>query len=76
MIVYKDIIKKLKNAGYNSTVIRRDNIFPQSVLQRLRDGKPITTDTIDTICRLTGCNVGDLIEYVDGNDTDRLENKK
>ena len=73
MIVYKDIIKKLKDAGYNSTVIRKNNILPQSVLQRLRDGKPITTDTIDTICRLTGLNVGDLIEYVDDSNTERLE---
>ena len=73
MIVYKDIIKKLKDAGYNSTVIRKNNIFPQSVLQRLREGKPITTETIDAICRLTGCNVGDLIEYVDDNKTERLE---
>lgn len=74
MIVYKDIIKKLKDAGYNSTVIRKNNIFPQSVLQRLREGKPITTETIDTLCRLTGCNVGDMIEYVDNNKTERLEN--
>lgn len=75
MIIYKDIIKKLKDAGYNSSVIRKNNILPQSVLQRLRDGKPITTDTIDTLCRLTGCNVGDLIEYVDDYNTERLENK-
>lgn len=74
MIIYKDIIKKLKDAGYNSTVIRKNNILPQSVLQRLRDGKPITTDTIDTICKLTGLNVGDLIEYVYDNNTERLEN--
>lgn len=73
MIIYKDIIKKLKDAGYNSTVIRKNNILPQSVLQRLRDGKSITTDTIDTICRLTGLNVGDLIEYVDDSNTERLE---
>lgn len=75
MIVYKDIIKKLKDAGYNSTVIRKNNIFPQSVLQRLRNGKPITTETIDTICRLTRCNVCDLIEYVDDDRiNERLEN--
>lgn len=76
MIVYKDIIKKLKDAGYNSTVIRKNNIFSQSVLQRLREGKPVTTETIDMLCRLTGCNVGDLIEYVDENKTEeRLESR-
>ena len=75
MIIYKDIIKKLKDAGYNSTVIRKNNILPQSVLQRLRNGTPITTETINTICKLTGCKVEDLIEYVDDDKTDeRLEN--
>lgn len=75
MIIYKDIIKKLKDAGYNSTVIRKNNILPQSVLQRLRNGKPITTETINTICKLAGCKVEDLIEYVDDDKTDeRLEN--
>lgn len=75
MIVYKDIIKKLKDAGYNSAVIRKNNILPQSVLQRLRNGTPITTETINTICKLTGCKVEDLIEYVDDDKTDeRLEN--
>ena len=74
MIIYKDIIKKLKDAGYNSTVIRKNNILPQSVLQRLRNGNPITTDTINTICKLTGCKVEDLIEYVDDDKiNERLE---
>lgn len=74
MIIYKDIIKKLKDAGYNSTVIRKNNILPQSVLQRLRNGTPITTETINTICKLTGCKVEDLIEYVDDDKiNERLE---
>ena len=63
MIIYKDILQKLKDAGYNTTRIRREKILPEGTLQRLRDGRPITTDTIDVICKLTGCEIGDLVEY-------------
>lgn len=63
MIIYKDILQKLKDAGYNTTRIRKENILPQSVLQRLRDGEAITTNTLDKICELTGLCISDIIEY-------------
>lgn len=63
MIVYKDIIGKLKSAGYNSSRIRKENLLPQSTLQRLRDGDLITLESIDKICELTGCRIEEIIEY-------------
>ena len=63
MIIYKDILQKLKDAGYNTTRIRKENILPQSVLQRLREGDTITTTTLDKICELTVLTIPDLIEY-------------
>jgi putative transcriptional regulator len=66
MIIYKDILQKLKDAGYNTNRIRKERILSEGTLQRLRDGRPITTETIDTICKLTGFNVCDLIEYKEG----------
>ena len=64
MIIFNDILQKLKEAGYNSTRIRKENILPQSTLQRLREGKPITTETINVICSLLNCQPGDLLEYI------------
>ncbi len=63
MIVYNDILGKLKEAGYTTYRIRKENILPESVVQRLRDGRPITTDTIDAICNLLDCQPGDLISF-------------
>lgn len=65
MIIYKDILARLKDAGYNTTRIRNENILSQSTLQRLRTGGTIDTKTIDKLCKLTGCRVEDLIEYVE-----------
>ena len=65
MIVYKDILKKLKDAGYNTTRLRKEKLLPESTITRLRNNMVITTDTINTICKLTGLPIGELIEYVD-----------
>lgn len=64
MIIYKDILQKLKDTGYNTNRIRKEKILSEGTLQRLRDGRPITTETIDVICNITGCNVCDLIEHI------------
>lgn len=63
MMIYKDIIQKLKDAGYNTTRLRREKIISESTIQRIRKGEPITTDTLGVICELTGLEVSDLIEY-------------
>jgi putative transcriptional regulator len=63
MIIYKEILQKLKDAGYNTNRIRKEKILSEGTLQRLRDGRPITTETIDTICNLTGCDIVDIIEH-------------
>lgn len=63
MIIYKDILQKLKDAGYNTNRIRKDGLLSQGTLQRLRDGRPITTETIDIICNLTGRKVEEIIEH-------------
>ena len=63
MIVYNDILGKLKEAGYTTYRLRKEKILPDSIVQRLRDGRPITTDTLDTICTLLDCQPGDLIRF-------------
>ena len=67
MIIYKDVLQKLKDAGYNSTRIRQEKLLSQKTLQHIRTGKPVTTETIDKICELTGCKVEEVIEYVENN---------
>lgn len=63
MIVYNKILDKLKEAGYTTYRLRKEKILPDSIVQRLRDGRPITTDTLDTICTLLDCQPGDLIRF-------------
>lgn len=63
MIIYKDILGKLKAAGYNTTRIRKEKLISEKTLQHIRHNEPINTTTIDIICELTGLQPADLLEY-------------
>lgn len=65
MIVFKGVLARLAAAGWSTYRIRREKVLPESTLTRLRQDQPITTDTIDVICRLCHCQPGDLLEYVE-----------
>ena len=63
MIVYQKVLEKLSDAGYSAYRIRKENLISGSTLDRIRTGLSVSTETIDTICRLCGCQPGELIKY-------------
>ncbi len=68
-IRYKfDILTALKDKGYNTNRIRKENLLSEGVLQSLRENKYISLANISRICELLECQPGDIIEYVEGDD--------
>ena len=64
-IKYKiDVIAALKEAGYNTTRIRKEKIMGEAMLQKIRSGQMVSWATLETICGLLNCQPGDLLEYV------------
>ena len=64
-IVYKiDVLAALKEAGYNTTKIRKDKIMGEAMLQKIRSGQMVSWATLETLCDLLNCQPADLIEYV------------
>lgn len=64
MIVYKiDVIKALRDAGYNSTRILAERIISQSAMQKLRCGDPVGIKTLDQLCGLLNMQPGDIIAF-------------
>lgn len=63
-----DIMAELKNKGYSSTRIREEKLIGQSYLQQIRHSELVSWKTIDTLCSLLDCQVGDLVEYVKTSD--------
>ena len=62
-IRYKvDVIAALKEAGYNTTRIRKDKIMGEAMLQKIRSGQMVSWATLETICDLLGCQPGGKAE--------------
>lgn len=64
-IRYKfDVLAKLKEIGYPTTRIRKERLIGQSYLQQLRQGQIVSWKTIETLCKLLKCQIGDIVEFV------------
>ena len=59
-----DVIATLKEAGYNTSTIRKEKIMGEAMLQKIRSGQMVSWATLETICDLLNCQPADLIEYV------------
>jgi putative transcriptional regulator len=68
MIKYKiNILEELKNKGYSSYRLRKDKIFGEATIQKIRNKDQINFDNLNKICELLECQPGDLIIYVKDN---------
>lgn len=69
-IQYKtNILAGLKEKGYTTYRLRKDKIMREATIQKLRDGELVSLDNIATICRLLECQPGDILEYLEKNET-------
>ena len=65
MIIFKDILKKLSAAGWSTYRHQKEKQISNGVISRLRAGDSISTNTVDTICRLLQCQPNDIMEYIE-----------
>ena len=59
-----DVVAALKEKGYTTYRIRNEKILSESTVQKLRAGKGVSWENIETLCRLLECQPADLMEYV------------
>ena len=66
MLTYKiNVIETLKESGYNSTRILKENILSQSAMQKLRNNEMIGIKTLEQLCQLLDMQPGNIIKYVE-----------
>lgn len=63
-ISYKGAFDRMKAAGVTTYRIRKENIMSQSTLQKLREGRPVSTEAIERLCLLLDCTPNDVMEIV------------
>ena len=68
-IKYDKLIKLMQEAGITSYTIKRDKIIGQATYKKIMEGGDIDTRTMAKRCKLLNCQPGDLMEYVDEEET-------
>ena len=63
MLFKFDVLQALKEKGYTTYRIRSDKILSESTVQKLRSGKPLSWENMETLCKLLNVQPGELLEY-------------
>ena len=64
MISYKPFYDTLFKRNMTEYALIYKYGIPANTLHRMKHGKPITTTTLDTLCGILNCRVGDVLEYI------------
>lgn len=62
---YDKLFALMKEKGLTTYRIRQDRIITETTLQKLREGRNVTTDSLASLCRALSCQPGDIMEYVE-----------
>ena len=63
MITYKPFWLTLSCDNVSTYTLINKHHISSSTINRLRHNKPISTETIDKLCKALDCDIYDIIEY-------------
>lgn len=64
MISYGPLFQTMKDRGVTTYRLVMQHNISRSLLNRLKHNKPISTVTLEDLCRILHCRVQDVLEYV------------
>ena len=60
-----NILDMLARCGYTSYALRKERIFSESSIQRLRNGGLPSWKELDFICKVLKYDISEVIEFID-----------
>ncbi len=63
MITYKPFYETLKRKNISTYKLINDYGLSRSLIDRLKHNKPITTVTINDLCKILDCTVEDILKF-------------
>lgn len=72
MISYKPFWNTLHASVESTYTLIKNHRISSSTLDKLRKNKPLNTTTINDLCRILGCSVEDVMEYIPSTDDQPL----
>ena len=64
LIVFANILEMLSEHGWSTYRLQKERQISNGTIIQIRNGRHISTRTIDKLCELCECQPGDLIRYV------------
>lgn len=68
MITYKPFWATLKSKGFSTYTLITKYQVSSSLIHRLRHNCPLSSVTIDDLCKILDCGVSDIMEFVPDNE--------
>ena len=72
MISYATFWKTLRSSGETTYTLIKNYRISSSTINKLRNDKPITTTTLNDLCRILHCRVEDVLTYIPSEDDQAL----
>lgn len=72
MIIYKPFWKTLKASSETTYSLINSHHISSATIDKLRKNKPLTTTTLNDLCRILNCSLGDIACYVPSENDQRL----
>lgn len=72
MIIYTPFWKTLHSSTESTYTLIKNHHLSSSTIDKLRKNKPITTTTLNDLCRILNCRVEDILEYVSSDQDQQL----
>ena len=63
MITYEPFWNTLKHSEESTYTLIYNHNLSSSTIDRLRKDKPLSTTTINDLCRILDCDINDIISY-------------
>ena len=63
-ISYKKLWKVLVDRKMNKTELRNQAKISTNAIAKMGKNEPVSMDTMDKICKVLHCNIGDVMDFV------------
>ena len=64
MISYAPLWRTMKQRGVSTYTLISQYGFSRGTLDRLKQTRNVSTNTLDDLCRILDCEIGDVVEYI------------
>ena len=64
MLIYTPFWETLKKSGESTYTLIKDHHISASTIDRLRKNKPLSTTTLNDLCRILNCPIEQILRYI------------